>query len=113
MLKIVFFWQLKDQARCQSTLLDMQARLLLDMLGKGIESALINPSTLLPEPWHASSDMLSNIEPDKMTVDPALLPNIQVYFTSCCFHFIVMELKYNLLSLIVFASMHLVLAEHW
>jgi hypothetical protein len=57
----------------------MQARLLLDMLGKGIESALINPSTLLPEPWQASSDMLSSIEPDKMTVEPALLPNIQGY----------------------------------
>ncbi|KAM0906821.1 hypothetical protein ACQ4PT_016526 [Festuca glaucescens] len=63
----------------RALVLDMQARLLLDMLGKGIESALINPSTLLPEPWHASSDMLSNIEPDKMTVDPALLPNIQGY----------------------------------
>jgi hypothetical protein len=57
----------------RALVLDMQARLLLDMLGKGIESALTNPSTLLPEPWQASSDMLSsiepdNIEPDKMTV---------------------------------------------
>ena len=87
----------------RALVLDMQARLLLDMLGKGIESALINPSTLLPEPWQASSDMLSNIEPDKMTVDPALLPSIQVYFTSCAFYFIVVELKFNLLSFIVFA----------
>ncbi|CAL4934187.1 unnamed protein product [Urochloa decumbens] len=63
----------------RALVLDMQARLLLDMLGKGIESALINPSTLLPEPWQASSDMLSSIEPDKMTVEPALLPNIQGY----------------------------------
>ncbi|GJM91117.1 hypothetical protein PR202_ga07461 [Eleusine coracana subsp. coracana] len=63
----------------RALVLDMQARLLLDMLGKGIESALINPSTLLPEPWQASSDMLSSIEPDKMTVEPALLPSIQGY----------------------------------
>ncbi|XBJ16743.1 hypothetical protein VPH35_008305 [Triticum aestivum] len=63
----------------RALVLDMQARLLLDMLGKGIESALINPSTLLPEPWQASSELLSNIEPDKMTVDPALLPSIQGY----------------------------------
>ncbi|XP_062205312.1 mediator of RNA polymerase II transcription subunit 16-like isoform X2 [Phragmites australis] len=63
----------------RALVLDMQARLLLDMLGKGIESALINPSTLLPEPWQASSDTLSSIEPDKMTVEPALLPSIQGY----------------------------------
>ncbi|XP_052169671.1 mediator of RNA polymerase II transcription subunit 16 [Oryza glaberrima] len=63
----------------RALVLDMQARLLLDMLGKGIESALINPSTLLPEPWQASSDMLSSIGPDKMTVDPALLLSIQGY----------------------------------
>ncbi|ONM05394.1 Mediator of RNA polymerase II transcription subunit 16 [Zea mays] len=63
----------------RALVLDMQARLLLDMLGKGIESALTNPSTLLPEPWQASSDMLSSIDADKMTVEPALLPNIQGY----------------------------------
>ncbi|KAG8087112.1 hypothetical protein GUJ93_ZPchr0010g10808 [Zizania palustris] len=65
----------------EALVLDMQARLLLDMLVKEIESALINPSTLLPEPWHASSDMLSIMEPDKITVDPVLplLPSIQGY----------------------------------
>ncbi|KAI3937030.1 hypothetical protein MKX01_015245 [Papaver californicum] len=48
------------------------ARLLLDMLGKGIESALLNPATLVPEPWQASGEMLSGIDPDAMTVHPAL-----------------------------------------
>lgn len=58
--------------------LDMQARLLLDMLGKGIESALINPSALVPEPWQASGETLSSIDPDAMAVDPALVLSIQV-----------------------------------
>lgn len=69
----------------RALVLDMQARLLLDMLGKGIESALANPSTLLPEPWQASSEMLSSIESDKMMVEPALAPSIQVYIS--CFVF--------------------------
>lgn len=59
--------------------LDMQARLLLDMLGKGIESALINPSALVSEPWQASGETLSGIEPDKMAIEPALAMSIQVY----------------------------------
>ncbi|XP_020093804.1 mediator of RNA polymerase II transcription subunit 16 isoform X1 [Ananas comosus] len=63
----------------RALVLDMQARLLLDMLGKGIESALVNPSTLLAEPWQASSEMLSSIESDKMMVEPALAPSIQAY----------------------------------
>lgn len=58
--------------------LDMQARLLLDMLGKGIESALINPSALVPEPWQASGETLSGIDPEAMAVDPALVLSIQV-----------------------------------
>lgn len=63
----------------RALVLDMQARLLLDMLGKGIESALINPATLLPEPWQASAETLAGIEHDKMIVDPALLPSVQAY----------------------------------
>lgn len=63
----------------RAMVLDMQARLLLDMLGKGIESALINPSALVPEPWHASSDMLSGIDSEAMAVEPALVPSIQAY----------------------------------
>lgn len=62
--------------------LDMQARLLLDMLGKGIESALINPSALISEPWHASGETLSGIDPEAMAVEPALIPSIQVCFFS-------------------------------
>lgn len=58
--------------------LDMQARLLLDMLGKGIESALIDPSALLLEPWQASAEMLSGIDPEAMSVEAALVPSIQV-----------------------------------
>ncbi|KAJ3682228.1 hypothetical protein LUZ60_014801 [Juncus effusus] len=66
----------------RALVLDMQARLLLDMLGKGIESAMVNPSSLLPEPWHATSEMLSGIESDRMTVEQALLPSIQAYVDS-------------------------------
>nr|POE55762.1 mediator of rna polymerase ii transcription subunit 16 [Quercus suber] len=40
--------------KLEQMFLDMQATLLLDMLGRGIESALINPSSLVPEPWQAS-----------------------------------------------------------
>ncbi|KAH9325436.1 hypothetical protein KI387_005614, partial [Taxus chinensis] len=63
----------------RALVLDMQARLLLDMLGKGIESALINPATLIPDPWQASSETLSTLGMDAMTVDPALVPSIQAY----------------------------------
>lgn len=69
--------------------LDMQARLLLDMLGRGIESALINSSALVPELWQASSETLSNIDPETMAVEPALIPSVQVCFgysmESCAF----------------------------
>ena len=41
---------------------DMQARLLLDMLGGGIESALINPSSLVPEPWQAFGEIKFGID---------------------------------------------------
>jgi len=61
--------------------LDMQARLLLDMLGKGIESALINSSALVPEPWQASGETLSSIDSETMAVEPALIPSIQVWFS--------------------------------
>ncbi|KAG9158832.1 hypothetical protein Leryth_024244 [Lithospermum erythrorhizon] len=63
----------------RAMVLDMQARLLLDMLGKGIESALINPSALVAEPWQASGETLSGIDPEAMAVDPALVPSIQAY----------------------------------
>ncbi|KAA8515279.1 hypothetical protein F0562_018491 [Nyssa sinensis] len=61
----------------RAMVLDMQARLLLDMLGKGIESALINPSALVPEPWQSSGEMLSGIDPEAMAVEPALVLSIQ------------------------------------
>ncbi|XP_050286903.1 mediator of RNA polymerase II transcription subunit 16 isoform X1 [Quercus robur] len=63
----------------RAMVLDMQARLLLDMLGKGIESALINPSALVPEPWQASGETLSGIDPEIMAVEPALVQSIQAY----------------------------------
>ncbi|XP_061349376.1 mediator of RNA polymerase II transcription subunit 16-like isoform X1 [Gastrolobium bilobum] len=66
----------------RAMVLDMQARLLLDMLGKGIESALINSSALVPEPWQASGETLSSIEPESMAVDPALIPSVQAYVDS-------------------------------
>lgn len=67
-----------DAADIRALVLDMQARLLLDMLGKGVEAALTNPATLFAEPWLASGDTLSGLGPDAMTVDPALVPSIQV-----------------------------------
>ncbi|KAL2344020.1 hypothetical protein Fmac_005305 [Flemingia macrophylla] len=63
----------------RAMVLDMQARLLLDMLGKGIESALINSSALVPELWQASAETLSSIDPESMAVEPALIPSIQAY----------------------------------
>ncbi|KAK1291105.1 Mediator of RNA polymerase II transcription subunit 16 [Acorus calamus] len=63
----------------RALVLDMQARLLLDMLGKGIESALVNPATLMPEPWQASGEMLTGIDGEKMAVEPALVLCIQAY----------------------------------
>ncbi|KAL5841681.1 hypothetical protein ACOSQ3_012284 [Xanthoceras sorbifolium] len=63
----------------RAMVLDMQARLLLDMLGKGIESALINPSALVSEPWQASAETLSGIDPEAMAVEPALVMSIQAY----------------------------------
>lgn len=79
--------------------LDMQARLLLDMLGKGIESALMKPSALLPEPWQASSETLSGIDPEEMAVDPALVLSIQVSFF---FSFISSALLDEILALLSF-----------
>lgn len=64
----------------RAMVLDMQARLLLDMLGKGIESALMKPSALVPEPWQATGETLSGIDPEEMAVDPALVFSIQVSF---------------------------------
>ncbi|XP_071722130.1 mediator of RNA polymerase II transcription subunit 16-like [Rutidosis leptorrhynchoides] len=63
----------------RAMVLDMQARLLLDMLGKGIESALVNPSALVAEPWQASGETLASIDADSMAVEPALVPSIQAY----------------------------------
>ncbi|CAL5409831.1 unnamed protein product [Camellia sinensis] len=63
----------------RALVLDMQARLLLDMLGKGIESALINPSALVSEPWQETGGKLSGIDPEAMAVDPALVLSIQAY----------------------------------
>ncbi|GAB2231421.1 hypothetical protein Droror1_Dr00010427 [Drosera rotundifolia] len=63
----------------RAMVLDMQARLLLDMLGKGIESALMNPSSLVPEPWQASGETLTGLDQEAMAVEPALVPSVQVY----------------------------------
>ncbi|KAK7412325.1 hypothetical protein VNO78_03779 [Psophocarpus tetragonolobus] len=66
----------------RAMVLDMQARLLLDMLGKGIESALINPSALVPEPWQVSGETLSSIDPEAVAVEPTLVPCVQAYVDS-------------------------------
>ncbi|KAL8228147.1 hypothetical protein R6Q57_015731 [Mikania cordata] len=63
----------------RAMVLDMQARLLLDMLGKGIETALVNPSALVVEPWLASGETLNSLDPESMAIDPALILNIQAY----------------------------------
>ncbi|XP_022642947.1 mediator of RNA polymerase II transcription subunit 16 isoform X2 [Vigna radiata var. radiata] len=66
----------------RAMVLDMQARLLLNMLGNGIESALINPSALVPDPWQLSSETLSSIDPEAVAVEPALVPCVQAYVDS-------------------------------
>ncbi|XP_027339600.1 mediator of RNA polymerase II transcription subunit 16 isoform X2 [Abrus precatorius] len=66
----------------RAMVLDMQARLLLDMLGRGIESALINPSALVPDPWQVSGETLSSIDPEAVAVEPALVPCVQAYVDS-------------------------------
>jgi hypothetical protein len=58
-----------EAADVQVLVLDMQGRLMLDMLGGGIEAALVNPSTLIPEPWQASSEGLTGLSVDAMAVD--------------------------------------------
>ncbi|CAI9087494.1 OLC1v1021572C2 [Oldenlandia corymbosa var. corymbosa] len=63
----------------RAMVLDMQARLLLDMLCKGIESALVNPSALISDSWQPSGEVVSGIDPESMTVEPALVQNIQAY----------------------------------
>lgn len=91
------FLQNLDRVKCRllegtnaqdvrALVLDMQARLLLDMLSKGIESALVNPATLLPEPWQASGETLSSMDADKMIVEQALVPSIQVKSTTTFFN---------------------------
>ncbi|KAG0566204.1 hypothetical protein KC19_7G045700 [Ceratodon purpureus] len=68
-----------EAADVRVLVLDMQGRLMLDMLGRGIEAALMNPSTLIAEPWQASSETLTGLGVDAMAVDPALIPIIQAY----------------------------------
>jgi hypothetical protein len=63
----------------RSLVLDMQPRLLLDMLGKGIESSLIIPATLMVEPWQASSGTLTQLGTDAMIFDPTLIPIILTF----------------------------------
>ncbi len=60
---------------------DLQGQLMLDiMLGAGIEPALVKPSTLIPEPWQASSEKLTRLGGGAMVVDPALVPTVHVLF---------------------------------
>lgn len=90
--QIILILQSLDRIKCRllegtnaqevrAMVLDMQARLLLDMLGKGIESALVNPSALVSEPWQQSGESLSGIDPEAMAVEPALVSSIQVFLT--------------------------------
>ena len=71
-----------EAADVRVLVLDMQGRLMLDMLGRGIEAALMNPSTLIAEPWQASSETLTGLGVDAMAVDNALVPIIQVLSSS-------------------------------
>ncbi|KAI5059444.1 hypothetical protein GOP47_0025763 [Adiantum capillus-veneris] len=68
-----------DGSDVRAVVLDMQARLLLEMLGKGIEAALVNPATSIAEPWMATSEALIGLVHDVMTVEPALVSYIQPY----------------------------------
>ncbi|KAM2512861.1 hypothetical protein PS1_037081 [Malus domestica] len=41
------------------------------------QARLLNPSALVPEPWQASGETLSGIDPEATAVEPALVPHIQ------------------------------------
>ncbi|TQD88332.1 hypothetical protein C1H46_026076 [Malus baccata] len=41
------------------------------------QAGLLNPSALVPEPWQASGETLSGIDPEATAVEPALVPHIQ------------------------------------
>ncbi|OMO76474.1 Histone H1/H5 [Corchorus capsularis] len=62
----------------RAMVLDIQARLLLDMLGNRIESTLVNPSALVSE-MAGICERLSSVDPEIMAVDPALVQSIQAY----------------------------------
>lgn len=69
-----------DGSDVRAVVLDMQARLLLEMLGKGIEAAFTNPATIIAEPWTESSEtLMQRLVPDVMTVEPALVFYVQHY----------------------------------
>ena len=118
------FMQWLDRIKCRllegtntqdlrALVLDMQARLLLNMLGKGIEAALVNPATLLAEPWQASGETLAGIEADKMVVEPALVPSIQVW--PCKISLLWFQIKYfaNFIFLQPYVDAVLDLASHF
>ncbi|KAM1918039.1 hypothetical protein ACFX13_037567 [Malus domestica] len=41
------------------------------------QAGLLNPSALVPEPWQASGETLSGIDPEATAVEPALVPHVQ------------------------------------
>ncbi|KAM1347598.1 hypothetical protein ACFX2H_036511 [Malus domestica] len=41
------------------------------------QAGLLNPSALVPEPWQASGETLSGIDPEATAVEPALVPHSQ------------------------------------
>lgn len=104
-----------EAADVRVLVLDMQGRLTLDMLGRGIEAALMNPSTLIAEPWQASSETLSGLGIDAMAVDPVLVQIIQVFLSSqhlVCSYFIDLlhrVLQYQFFSHDIFFSSIMVL----
>ncbi|KAL2630105.1 hypothetical protein R1flu_014791 [Riccia fluitans] len=69
-----------DAGDSRALVLDMQARLTLDVLGKGIESCLVSPATLIAEPWvTGAAEQMQSLGADALAVDPNLLPNVQAY----------------------------------
>lgn len=73
-----------DATDIRALVLDMQARLLMEFLRKSLDAALINPSTLIAEPWQGTPEVLAGFGPDGMAVDAALVPSIQVCLARTC-----------------------------
>jgi len=58
--------------------LDLQARALVEGVGRAVEAALVNPGTSIRTPWVAVAETYAQLGHDAMSVDAALVPTVHV-----------------------------------